>query len=91
MQLYMGEIIVMCQAFRFKLYLIGIFVAVYLLVCFVFPRQTLSMMVIGNTQAEAILDAGEAYMRLMGFMGIPFCISVVRPPLCARLARYGHH
>ena len=53
-------------------YFIGSFIALYLLVCFVFPRQILGMMVIGNTEAEAILDVGEEYMRLMGFMGIPF-------------------
>ncbi len=67
----------MRQALRFKFYLIGAFIAVYLLVCFVFPRQILNLMVIGNAEAEAILDAGEEYMRLMGFMGVPFCISVV--------------
>ena len=67
----------MRQALRFKFYLIGSFIALYLLVCFVFPRQILSLMVIGNAEAEAILDAGEEYMRLMGFMGVPFCVSVV--------------
>jgi len=67
----------MRQALRFKFYLIGAFIALYLLVCFMFPRQILSLMVIGNAEAEAILDAGEAYMRLMGFMGVPFCVSVV--------------
>ena len=67
----------MRQALRFKFYLIGSFIALYLLVCFVFPRQILSLMVIGNAEAEAILDEGEAYMRLMGFMGVPFCVSVV--------------
>jgi putative MATE family efflux protein len=67
----------MRQALRFKLYLIGAFIALYLLVCFVFPRQILSLMVIGNAEAEAILDAGVEYMRLMGFMGVPFCVSVV--------------
>ncbi len=67
----------MRQALRFKLYLIGTFIAIYLLVCLVFPRQILSLMVIGNAEAEAILDVGEEYMRLMGFMGVPFCISVV--------------
>ena len=67
----------MRQALRFKFALIGAFIAVYLLVCFVFPRRILGLMVIGNAEAEAILDAGEAYMRLMGFMGVPFCISVV--------------
>ena len=53
----------MRQALRFKLYLIGAFIALYLLVCFAFPRQILSLMVIGNAEAEAILDAGEEYMR----------------------------
>ena len=67
----------MRQALRFKLYMIGSFIALYLLVCFVLPRQILGLMVIGNAEAEAILDAGEEYMRLMGFMGLPFCFSVV--------------
>ncbi len=67
----------MRQALRFKLCLIGSFIILYLLVCFAFPRPILSLMVIGNAQAEAILDAGEEYMRLMGFMGVPFCLSVV--------------
>ena len=52
----------MRQALRFKFYLIGSLIAVYLLVCFVFPRQILSLMVIGNAEAEIILDAGEEYM-----------------------------
>ena len=67
----------MRQALRFKLYLTEAFIAVYLLVCFVFPRQILHLMVIGNAESEAILDAAEEYMRLMGFMGLPFCVSVV--------------
>ena len=67
----------MRQALRFKFYLIGSFIALYLLVCFALPRQILSLMVIGNAYAEAILDAGVEYMRLMGFMGVPFCISIV--------------
>jgi len=67
----------MRQALRFKFYLIGAFIALYLLVCFAFPRQILSLMVIGNAEAEAILDVGVEYMRLMGFMGVPFCVSVV--------------
>ena len=67
----------MRQALRFKFYLIGSFIAIYLLVCVAFPRQILSLMVIGNAEAGAILDTGEEYMRLMGFMGVPFCVSVV--------------
>ncbi|MBQ3423779.1 MAG: polysaccharide biosynthesis C-terminal domain-containing protein, partial [Clostridia bacterium] len=67
----------MRQALRFKLYLIGAFILLYLLVCFAVPRPILRLMVIGNAEAEPILDAGEEYMRLMGFMGIPFCISIV--------------
>jgi len=67
----------MRQTLRFKFYLTGAFIILYLLCCFVFPRPILSLMVIGNKEAEAILDAGEEYMRLMGFMGLPFCVSVV--------------
>jgi len=67
----------MRQALRFKIYMIGGFIVLYLMVCFAFPRQVLRLMVIGNAEAEAILDAGEEYMRLMGYMGVPFCVSVV--------------
>jgi len=67
----------MRQALRFKFLVTGSFIFLYLLVCLVFPRPVLSLMVIGNAEAEAILNAAEEYMRLMGVMGVPFCISVV--------------
>ena len=67
----------MKQAFCFKLWT-GLFVvAVFSVVCFVTPRQILSLMVHGNTQADLILNQGEQYMRIMGFMGIPWMISAM--------------
>ncbi|MCR5816813.1 MAG: MATE family efflux transporter [Ruminococcus sp.] len=66
----------MGQAFRFKLAMgLAAFVP-YVLVCLVFPRQVLSLMLIGNTQADAILDEGIKYINIMFFMGLPMTISM---------------
>ena len=66
----------MKHAFRFK-FLMG-FVAFipFVLVCLVFPRQVLSMMLIGNTDASLILDQGVSYIRIAFFMGLPMTISM---------------
>ena len=67
----------MKQSFCFKLWM-GLFVvAIFSLVCFVFPRSVLALMVQGNTQAQMILDEGEKYIRIMGFMGLPWMISAM--------------
>ncbi|WP_026497259.1 MATE family efflux transporter [Butyrivibrio sp. WCD3002] len=67
----------MGQAFRFKL-IMGLAAAIpYYLVCRVYPRQILSLMVIGNTQADAILDAAVSYIGICFFIGIQMTISVV--------------
>ena len=66
----------MKQAFRFKLIMgLAAFVP-FLLVCIVFPRQVLSLMLIGNEDAEAILDEGVKYIRIVFFMGLPMTASV---------------
>ena len=66
----------MKQAFRFKL-ITGLFAFIpYLLVCVVFPRQVMSLMLIGNTEASLILDQGVIYMRMMFFMGLQMTISM---------------
>ena len=66
----------MGQAFRFKL-AAGLSALVpYFLVCIAFPRQVLSLMLIGNTQAELILDEAVRYIRIMFWMGIPMTVSV---------------
>ncbi|MBP5157493.1 MAG: MATE family efflux transporter [Treponema sp.] len=66
----------MRQAFRFKL-LLGLLAAIpYFLVCVVFPSQVLSLMLIGNTQAQLILDEAVRYIRIMFFMGIPMTVSM---------------
>ena len=66
----------MGQAFRFKLAMgLAAFVP-YFLVCVVFPRQVLSLMLVGNTQAELILDEAVQYIRIMFWMGIPMTLSV---------------
>ncbi|WP_026670798.1 MATE family efflux transporter [Butyrivibrio sp. AE3006] len=67
----------MGQAFRFKL-IMGLAAAIpYYLVCRVYPRQILSLMVIGNTQADAILDAAVSYIGICFFVGVQMTISVV--------------
>jgi putative MATE family efflux protein len=66
----------MKQAFRFKL-IAGLAAFIpYFLVCIVFPRQVLSLMVIGNTEAALILDQGVMYIRIMFLMGLQMTISV---------------
>ena len=66
----------MQQAFLFKL-IMGLAAAIpYFLVCIVFPRNVLSLMLIGNTQADMILDEAVRYIRIMFFIGIPMTISM---------------
>ena len=66
----------MRQAFRFKLAMgLAAFVP-YFLVCVVYPRQALSLMLIGNTQAELILDEAVGYIRIMFFVGLPMTVSM---------------
>ncbi|MBR2697913.1 MAG: MATE family efflux transporter [Clostridia bacterium] len=66
----------MRQAFRFKL-ITGLAAFIpYLLVCVVFPRQVLSLMLIGNTQADLILDEAVKYIRIMFFIGVPMTLSI---------------
>ncbi len=66
----------MRQAFMFKLLAGCIALIPYLMVCIVYPREILSLMVIGNTQAVLILDEAVKYMRIMSLVGIPMIISV---------------
>ena len=66
----------MGQAFRFKLVIGFAAFTPYFLVCRIFPRQVLSLMLIGNSQAEMILDEAVQYIRIMFWMGIPMTVSV---------------
>ena len=65
----------MRQAFCFKLIFGAGAVVLYTLVCMVFPRAFLSLMVMHNSQSEEILDVAVEYMKLMGFIGIPMMVS----------------
>ena len=67
----------MRQAFCFKLWASLFILIVYSLSCFIFPREILSFMVIGNSQAELILDQGVKYMKVIGFIGLPWLISAM--------------
>ncbi len=67
----------MRQALRFKIIAAGAAGIAYIFTCMGIPRTVLSWMVIGNTQAEEILDQGTRYMFLMGFMGVPVTISMI--------------
>lgn len=67
----------MQQSFAFKI-ISSVFVSVlYFMITMVFTREVLSLMVIGNTEADLILDQGEQYMFLMGFVGIQTMISSI--------------
>ena len=66
----------MRQTFRFKLAMGMAAFIPYFLVCIVFPRQILSLMLIGNTQADLILDQAVQYIRIMFWMGLPMTMSV---------------
>ncbi len=66
----------MKQAFRFKLLMGLVAFAPFVLVCLVFPRQVLSLMLIGNTDASLILDQAVGYIRIAFFMGLPMTFSL---------------
>ncbi|MBR5933461.1 MAG: MATE family efflux transporter [Treponema sp.] len=67
----------MKQSFCFKMWA-GIFVVTFFIFsCRLFPREILSLMVKGNSQSDIILDEGVKYMRIMGFMGIPWIIAAM--------------
>jgi putative MATE family efflux protein len=66
----------MGQAFRFKLVMGMLAFIPYYLVCMVYPRQILSLMVIGNSQADMILDQAVSYMGILFYAGLPMTISV---------------
>ncbi len=65
----------MQQALMFKIIISFAAFFVYILVCVVFPRQVLSLMLVGNTDAEAILDVAVQYIQLMSIVGIPMTLS----------------
>lgn len=66
----------MQQAFRFKLIMGFAAFIPFFLVCMVYPRQVMSLLLIGNSEAGLILDEAVKYMRIVFFMGIPMTISV---------------
>ena len=67
----------MQQSFAFKLVTSFSLAIIYFLVTMVFTRKILSLMVIGNTQAALILEQGEEYMFLMGFIGVQSIVSYI--------------
>lgn len=67
----------MQQAVCFKILLASIAAVLFMFICFVIPRQTLGVMLIGNSDANEIINEGEIYMRLMGYIAIPMCVSYI--------------
>lgn len=67
----------MQQSLAFKIIASFSMIFLYYLVTFVLNRKILSLMVIGNSQAELILDQGQEYLFLMGFVGIQTVISYI--------------
>jgi putative MATE family efflux protein len=66
----------MKQAFLFKLIMSFAAFIPFILVCLVFPREVLSLMLIGNAEADAILDEAVQYINIMFLMGVPMMISM---------------
>ena len=66
----------MRQAFRFKMVMCLVAFIPFFLVTVVFPREVMSWMLIGNSEADLILDEGVKYMRIMSLMGLPMTFSV---------------
>ena len=67
----------MKQSICFKGIVSFIVAAIYIFVCLVAPRQILSIMVKGNSEAAVILDEGVKYMRVMSLIGIFMPISYI--------------
>ena len=67
----------MKQAVLFKTIVSGALLVIYLLICLVFPRQVLSMLLVGNNEAAIILDEGVKYMHMMAFCGLPMVVSYI--------------
>lgn len=66
----------MQQAFLFKLCMGLAAMIPFFFVTVIYPRQVLSLMLIGNNEAGAILDEGVKYIRIMFAVGIPMTVSV---------------
>ena len=67
----------MRQTFIFKLIAGTFIVAIYMFSCFVIPDKILSLMVKGNAESDSILEYGISYMKIMGWMGIPWLFSMM--------------
>lgn len=67
----------MKQAVYFKSILGSILLVISFIICFFFPRQVLGLMVIGNSQAEVIIDEGVKYLRVILLTGLPMLITYI--------------
>lgn len=65
------------QAISFKTIVSLVLLLVYLIACLLFPRQVLSLMLIGNNQKEAIIVEGIKYMRVMSLAGLPMVVCYI--------------
>lgn len=67
----------MQQSLRFKTVACFAGMLLFLVVSVGFPRFAMSIMVTGNTQAEAIINEGEHYLYLMSYAAIPMTVSTI--------------
>ena len=65
------------QAVSFKVITSTTLLAIFLLVCLVFPRTVLGLMLVGNSQTEAIINEGVRYMRVIALAGLPMIVCYV--------------
>lgn len=63
------------QNFRFKLLLTGIFGFIYMIVCFIAPRNLFYLMVTVNKDAAAIIEESVVYSRAVALSWFLMCIS----------------
>lgn len=67
----------MQQAICFKIITTSIPVVIYITACLLFPKQIISVLLIGNSEANLIIAEGTKYMRIMSLIGIPMTISYI--------------
>lgn len=67
----------MQQAMCFKILTTSIPVVIYMLACLLFPEEIISVLLIGNSEAELIIAEGARYMKIMSLIGIPMTISYI--------------
>ena len=65
------------KAIAFKTVISLFILIIFLIVCLIFPKEILNLMLIGNTQAEEIISEGVNYMHIISLAGLPMIICYI--------------